>query len=290
MRVFKEDKTWCRVSKMTPCPICEKPKWCSVSADGEVAICMRIQKGAIKETRNNGYLHRLLGPRPQRPRPVRIFSASPPYPRTDLLPLARHLHNKALQNPTLINRLAADLGLPSRTLWRLRIGWSQWREVFSFPMRDAKGEVIGIRLRSLSGSKYAVRGSRNGLFIPTDQEHTDSLIICEGPTDCAAMLSLGFWCIGRPDCSGGIWHVVQYARKQRSKEVVVLADADEPGHRGAESLASELLRYCPQIRLIQPPNKIKDARAWIVAGADREDVTKKIESSPIRALQIRKES
>jgi hypothetical protein len=56
---------WERVNRVNPCPICDHPDWCSVSADGLVALCMRVKAGAWRtKTDNNGaeyYLHRLDG-------------------------------------------------------------------------------------------------------------------------------------------------------------------------------------------------------------------------------------
>jgi len=44
-----------RVKRKSPCPICKKTDWCSVSEDGAMAICMRVQ--SEHETRNGGHLH-----------------------------------------------------------------------------------------------------------------------------------------------------------------------------------------------------------------------------------------
>jgi len=50
-----------RVSKASPCPVCGRPDWCLVAADGSVAICQRVADGAVKKT-NAGWLHRLNEP------------------------------------------------------------------------------------------------------------------------------------------------------------------------------------------------------------------------------------
>jgi hypothetical protein len=34
---------WPRVSRTHPCPVCGKPNWCLVSADGTAAICQRVE-------------------------------------------------------------------------------------------------------------------------------------------------------------------------------------------------------------------------------------------------------
>lgn len=58
-------KQWQRVTRSHPCPICGKPDWCAVSADGRLARCQRVEQGAFKTgTDKNGqiyYLHRLNG-------------------------------------------------------------------------------------------------------------------------------------------------------------------------------------------------------------------------------------
>src|SRR5262245_12046423 len=59
MAAFK----WVRVSKPSPCPVCKSPDWCSVSTDGAVAKCMRVEEGCFKtkEDQNGAcyFLHRL---------------------------------------------------------------------------------------------------------------------------------------------------------------------------------------------------------------------------------------
>jgi len=75
-----------RVSHKQPCPICGKPDWCSISRDGEIAICMR--NPSEHGTQNGGYLHQ-LGPaiRPARcgaPSPI-TSPADPPRATADTI-------------------------------------------------------------------------------------------------------------------------------------------------------------------------------------------------------------
>jgi len=39
-------RTWRHVSHRKPCPICDKPDWCAVSADGAWVLCRRVDTGA----------------------------------------------------------------------------------------------------------------------------------------------------------------------------------------------------------------------------------------------------
>jgi hypothetical protein len=184
---------------------------------------------------------------------------------------------------TGISRLAADLGVTDIALWRLGTRWATPHSAWAFPMYDGRQEMIGVRLRAESGKKWAVTGSHNGLFWPTGlASQADLLVICEGPTDTAALLGLGFDVIGRPMCQGLEDLVIDACCRLRPKDVVILADFDEPkptpgggtwrpGQDGARRLADELTLAGIRPKIILPL-KGKDARAWVRAGATRETV------------------
>ena len=180
-----------------------------------------------------------------------------------------------------LGKLADDLGVTTTSLRRLGIGnnGSAW----SFPMFDDQGRVRGIRLRARDGSKYAVKGSREGLFLPSELEPVDRILVCEGPTDTAAMLDLGFEAIGRPSCTGGADLVERFVRTIRVDDVAIIADEDEVGRKGAYSLGARLRLICSVVRVVTPGNEAGDARAWVNGGARRRDVEVRIgESAPIQ--------
>ncbi|HEY2787426.1 MAG TPA: toprim domain-containing protein [Fimbriiglobus sp.] len=155
-------------------------------------------------------------------------------------------------------------------------------------MEPSSGKVIGIRLRNLGGSKYAVTGGKEGLFIPTTEpEPAEPLLIAEGATDTAALLDLGFTnVVGRPSCTGGIKPLVTLTRIRRPQGVVIIADGDEAGRKGAANLSSVLVAYSHEVRVIEPPAGVKDVRAWKLSGASRADVEQVILSAPPRRLLI----
>jgi hypothetical protein len=92
---------------------------------------------------------------------------------------------------------------------------------------------------------------------------------------------------GRPSCTGGSRLLVELVRRRPPSEVVIVADGDEPGRRGADDLASVLLAYAPAVRAIAPPEGVKDARAWLRAGGTRQDVEAAIRAAPVRRLTVR---
>jgi len=280
-------RNWVRVSRRHPCPVCGHPDWCLVSADGSSIICPRVE--STWRVGEAGWLHRLRDdpwqPERLRVRTVRIGAAAP---RSDLADLAARYRGAV--TPGRLQRLAACLGLTAASLGRLGVGWSAEHRAWSFPMTDPAGAVLGIRLRRPDGFKFAVKGSKEGLFLPPAGEGSHGLLlVCEGPTDATALLDLGFANVaGRPSCMGGIKLVVELVRRRQPPEVVILADGDEPGRRGVGDLAAVLLAYAASVRVITPPEGVKDARAWVQGGGTGADVEQAIAAAPARRLVVRR--
>ena len=57
--------------------------------------------------------------------------------------------------------------------------------------------------------------------------------------------------------------------------------------RGAEALASTLLAYVREVRIVRPPAGIKDIRAWVRSGATREEMQSAIDATTPRSLKIK---
>jgi hypothetical protein len=277
---------WLRVSRSRPCAICERPDWCLIATDGGAAICARIE--SQRRIGEAGWLHRLRdGPwRPNRHfvRSVTVGSATPAHP--DLSAMAAACRSEL--RPDGLQQLASDLGLSPASLTQLGIGWSSQFRAWTFPMVDAGSNVLGIRLRRPNGFKFSVPGCKDGLFIPKESETDDSpLLIAEGATDVAALWDMGFRALaGRPSCTGGIKLLCELVRRRRRPEVVIIADGDTPGQRGAENLASVVMAYSPGVKVITPPDGIKDARTWLQLGWTRQDVQQAIEKAPVGRLLL----
>jgi DNA primase len=80
---------------------------------------------------------------------------------------------------------------------------------------------------------------------------------------------------------------VELVGQQRPAELVVVADGDGPGQRGAEALAAVLVAYAAAVRVIAPPVGIKDAREWRRRGATAVDVLAAIDAAPARRLAVK---
>lgn len=272
---------WKNVTRSHLCAVCGKPDWCSYTLDGAMAMCRRIP--SQRQTPSGAWLHTLRdapAARPLPPPPVsvaaRLFSASSYY---DRLPDDR----------VMADGLAVSLGLDVATLDRLGARYDRFNSAYAFPMRDGEGRMVGIRLRSTDGRKWAVTHSKAGLFYEPAVTTAQEVWICEGPTDAAAVMSLGHVAIGRPSCLGGVHECATRLTKWDTRRIVCVADNDSakrrpdgsvwyPGREGAQALVAALGR---EYKMLMTPTK--DIRAWVAGGATRRDV-----DEVVRVLKWRK--
>ena len=254
-----------RVNKSHPCPVCERSDWCLYSEDGSAVICARISEGSQKKCGDAGWLHVLCtevrGQKSVVRRKVKTGPSASVGMTVNFETLAEQYQQRISRRQVAM--LGASLGVSAANLVRLGVGWDG--EAFCFPMRDENMRIIGIRRRLGNGRKLCVTGSRNGLFIPSGLSNDKPLLICEGPTDTAAGLDLGFQAIGRPNCGSKVEMTVEFAR---GRKVVIVCDNDAPGRDGAKKLAKKLIGHCPEVKIICPPVAGMDLREWKLKGFD----------------------
>jgi hypothetical protein len=260
-----------RVSKADPCPICRRAglrgiDWCRVFDDGWVE-CMRVQSD--KPAKSGGWMHRLSGGEGgarsgERSRSHPTGQGQPPV--IDAAKLMREW--TAATSATALAEFAAALGVSAPSVVAVGAAWAAPYSAWAFPMCDGYGSVVGIRLRNERG-KFAVRGSRQGIFTTTDHGPGTTgpqrtLFVCEGPTDTAAAVELGLFAVGRPNCCCGGPEIKVFARRQGCSRVVVVSDNDKPGLDGARKVGREVkLPFAVYV----PP--AKDLREFVRLGGTR---------------------
>lgn len=265
---------WYRVTRKRPCAICGRPDWCGYT-DG-AGLCMRVE--SEKQTKNGGWLHKTED-RYIPPTPFRKAIEDPPL---DAQGIWQRWFDRTDYHK--VDALGTSLGVDTDALrvigcawadreWQLDLEKRPWASPgWAFPMRNGKDEVIGIRIRTAAG-KWAVKGSRSGLFLPTEYpfEFEGTLWILEGPTDLAAALTMGLYSIGRPSCQGQEEMVLSVIRSVKARRVVIITDNDQPdkfgriaGLDGPKKLQDMLpVPHCMYI----PPTK--DIREFLAFGGTR---------------------
>lgn len=271
-----------RRERGTLCPICEKESWCTVSDQGDVVRCMRVEsdKESLGEDGTCGWLHRI---KERIPVEKNARERQPPLEQSEVLEMAQryYKHEKAADTR---ERLAASLGVSVRSLELMRVGFgcdTSGRTWSSWPSRDGEGNVIGITRRYESGEKKTLYRTRAGLFYPAEAKDVRGpILIVEGPTDVAAALSVGLPAIGRPSNTGGAgW--IQKLIGMKHAVVIGENDLDEsrrgklqscpvdcegcghcwPGKFGAVMVAKHLNRPW-----VLPPAGVKDFRELVAKG------------------------
>jgi hypothetical protein len=280
------DEKMQRVTRKDPCPVCGKPDWCLVAPDGSAAICPRIEEGSVKKCGDAGYLHILRDRhnghnrhRSSAGKRRLLKSVSVAGDQTRDFGVLAEQYQQQLAHGNL-SGLSRSLGVSVQSLKRLGIGWDG--KAYTFPMSNDFGKVIGIRRRFRGGRKASVKCSRTGLFVPADLPADGPLLICEGATDTAAALDLGFAAIGRPNCSS---RILMIARFVKGRPVVVVGDNDDSGRVGTEKLAAKLVLRCPAVRIVCPPQTIKDLRQWLISGLTSARLGEVI--SAVRPIEVR---
>lgn len=281
-----------RVSSRRPCPVCENKAWCLIARDEPPsrALCKRVE--SPRKWGEAGFLHVLrLEFRERRHRSVKVSLGG--QTATTTMWESTAAQARAAMCAESLASFSVGLCVSVESLVRLGIGWA-WNGLlrehglngiapgaWSFPMQDALGHLVGIRLRLTDGSKIAITGSRNGLFVPTGT--CSRVFFSEGESDAAALLDLGFYTVGKPGAGNCDALVGAWIRHHRPADVVIVGDNDAIGRDKAQRLGRLLCVDHQSVRVIFPPARIKDAREWKKKGADAAAIeTVVAAATPIR--------
>lgn len=281
-------RIWPYVSKKNPCGVCGKFDWCQHGDRGWK--CQRVQSSRPFE--KGGWFHPFGDSKPQPPKP-RLKMPEPS--KLDASKLLAEWSSQTSDSD--FEDLAASLGVSMESVVSLGAVKAFWRHGlwslqkfpnrgWAFPMRDGDGNIIGIRVRSENGLKWAVAGSKNGIFAPDQHGNFPSCVyLCEGPTSTAAALTMGLYAIGRPACQIGGPEIKSTLKGLNIHRAVIVADNDDksptdlhpnglrPGYDGAVKLAKEI---GVKSVIWTPPTK--DMRDFLHAGGTRQLIESEIKN------------
>ncbi len=209
---------------------------------------------------------------------------------------------------------AQALGVHESSLVRLGVGLGydyRGNAFTSWPSRDVRWRPVGIVRRYSDGSKKTMAGGATGLFMARDWwTNRGPILLPEGGSDTAALLTMGLCAIGRPSNVGGVNRLIGLLKDQQNRPVIVLGENDRkpervgtvkqcpkkcpgcswcwPGKHGAEVTAERLSKALERPIYSRMVNGAKDSRAWLNAyGADAEGFLKslKVPSRWLRLLE-----
>jgi hypothetical protein len=149
-------------------------------------------------------------------------------------------------------------GITDDIIMKYRIGFSAKDGAITFPMIDAKGQILNLKLYRPWNEKFKWQAKLAGLtqsFIPTPVSHLThtKLYIFEGEPDCYCAAAHGFYgitCGSASNKSFKKFYGDQFEINFRNKEIVFVMDADEAGTTAATDLAKELYGLTKQIKII----------------------------------------
>ena len=148
-------------------------------------------------------------------------------------------------------------------------------------MRDAAGEIVGIRLAPCAGGgKYQVAGTSAGLFLrrAATRRSGGMVWIVEGRSDPMALLTLApdAAVIGRPNNTALPEMTATHVRTRRHTHAVIVIDNDagKPGAQEQTRHGAETLREALTVRGVAAAvlelDDAPDLRAWVRAGGTYE--------------------
>lgn len=213
-------KKFVRVTQRNPCPICNRQRWCSFTADGEAVWCMSTGERGVGALVKLGTPVEIRAKEEQRPVSrewlVQLY--------TDLRSECGDLHDFAM------NELSYRLGVARSALDELGFVYDWIFDRFLHPAYNAHGELVGLHTRHWSGQKKYIRGSKAGLLIAKGRDyHGKPLLAVEGASDVAAALTMRFNAVGRPGCATCMPMLVEFVKKVEPSVVVIWADVDNSG-------------------------------------------------------------
>jgi len=181
---------WIEVDKYNPCPICGKPDWCGRTADGELAVCMRIE--SERPMANGGWLYLLTDNFPK----TQPITAIPPERRAKP-ELLDEVYNAMLRYLSLSSKHRNELTSPKRGMTMEQIRHRKYKSLTSercfvddlvticklegapgfyingrwtlagangllIPVRDVYGRIVGFQVKPDEPGESSPRGTAKG--------------------------------------------------------------------------------------------------------------------------------
>ena len=140
-------------------------------------------------------------------------------------------------------------------------GYESFAGCITFPLFDYSGLPVGLYGRATSGrSKLKhryLKGPHRGLFNhKAFKVYPESMILTESVIDALSLMVLGLENVSCLYGTNGVTSgLLEALKDNRTKEVVLALDSDQPGREAAEKVCKQLLDEGLSVRTIFPPEK-----------------------------------
>jgi 5S rRNA maturation endonuclease (ribonuclease M5) len=186
-----------------------------------------------------------------------------------------------------IESVLAAAGLEMRDLFP-EVGPAP-RMVAEYNYLDERGELLfqavryepkGFRQRRPDGNggwNWNLNGTRHVLYSLPEVINAESVLVVEGEKDVEAARKLGLTATCNSG-GAGKWRD-EYSETLRGKRVAIIADADEPGRKHVQQVATSLHGKAATAKVLELPDA-KDLSEWVERGGTREALLELIRNAP----------
>lgn len=189
-------------------------------------------------------------------------------------------------SPRLLQRLQERKGLTPETIEQFRIGWDSARRRYVIPVTNRQNELVNVRLYdpSAKGDKpkmlpFAV-GYGTQLFHPQGLDEGDSVVLCEGETDCMTLVQNGIPAVTHTGGAGAFQ--MTWVPEFRGKHVYICYDEDDSGRKGALRTARMLRDVAAGVYIVSGLNTGKtngDVTDFFMGGGTAEQFQELLEEA-----------
>jgi hypothetical protein len=114
---------------------------------------------------------------------------------------------------------------------------------------------------------WNLKGVQRVLYRLPEVLAQESIFVCEGEKDCDTARGLGLVATCNPG-GAGKWRG-EFSEALRGKQVCIIADADEPGRKHVQQVATSLVGKAESMKILELP-RAKDLSEWVERGGTRE--------------------
>jgi len=160
-------------------------------------------------------------------------------------------------------KVAPLFGIDTNTM--LKFDYGYFNNNLLVPMYNQDGKICGIQEHFWKGGKHikkCMKYSKHGVFKPNIKfDFKEPLFICEGFSDTAVMIDMGFQAIGKYNALHKLNKKI-IDQIKRFKRVFIISDNDECGRKGTWELAGKLQPggNLEVVKGIYPLPSVKDIR------------------------------